>query len=52
MESPIPNQIDLDGYCTSMEDNDGEDEDKNDAHDGLDYSKMMTTTSMMMKGRE
>jgi hypothetical protein len=36
--SPIPNCIDLDGYCTSMEDdNDDEEEDDNDAHDGLDY---------------
>jgi hypothetical protein len=38
-ESPIPNCIDLDGYCTSMEDDDDEDDDDNDndAHDGLDY---------------
>jgi hypothetical protein len=36
--SPIPNCIDLDGYCTSMEDDEDDDEDKDDdAHDGLDY---------------
>ena len=36
--SPIPNCIDLDGYCTSMEDDEeGEGEDDKDAHDGLDY---------------